>query len=312
MYLQRRAVDQALGVLHKWLSAVPSSVDARLLEAAIDAQVGQPEGLSAAKAILQSLFDEQPDNLEVLRAIQSFQLQHGKLDDFIAQLEAERLKNPDNREAVEMLVSIYVDQKRLPEAAQVLDAARNAVAHDPDLLYYVAHLYERIDQKPVTERMLEEIIGMDPHHAAASNDLGYTWADEGKNLDRAEALVRVAVEAEPDNQSYLDSMAWVEYKRGKFTEARGFLNRAIGPANRPDPVVLDHLGDTMYRLEQPMDAVKQWKRSLQRLTESGAEREDLKDLRQQLLAKLKQQEQGQPVHVAPVAEMPKKSTQAKN
>ncbi len=312
MYLQRRAVDQALGVLHKWLSAVPSSVDARLLEAAIDAQVGQPEGLSAAKAILQSLFDEQPDNLEVLRAIQTFQLQHGKLDDFIAQLEAERLKNPDNREAVEMLVSIYVDQKRLPEASQVLDAAKNAVAHDPDLLYYVAHLYERIDQKPVTERMLEEIVGMDPHHAAASNDLGYAWADEGKNLDRAEALVRVAVEAEPDNQSYLDSMAWVEYKRGKFAEARGFLNRAIGPANRPDPVVLDHLGDTMYRLEQPTEAVKQWKRSLQRLTEAGAEREDLKDLRQQLLAKLKQQEQGKPVHVAPVAEMPKKSTQAKN
>ena len=312
VYLQRRAVDQAVSVLHKWLEAVPSSVDARLLEAAINAQVGQPAGLSAAKSILQALFDEQPDNLEVLRAIESFHLQHGKLEDFIGQLEAERMKHPDNREAVEMLVSIYVDQKRLPEASRVLDAARAAVANDPDLLYYVAHLYERIDQKPMTERMLEEIVGMDPHHAAASNDLGYTWADAGKNLDRAEALVRVAVEAEPDNQSYLDSMAWVEYKRGKFAEARGFLDRAIGPANRPDPVVLDHLGDTMYRLELPAEAVRQWKRSLKRLGEPGAEREDLKDLRQQLLAKIKQQEQGQPVKVAPVAEMPKTSTQAKN
>ncbi len=312
VYLQRRAVDQALGVLHKWLDAVPSSVDARLLEAAIDSQLGRPEGLAAAKTILQKLFDEQPDNLEVLRAIQTFHLQHGRLDDFIRQLEAERIRNPDNRDAVAMLVSIYADQKRLPEATQVLDAAKAAVANDPDLLYYVAHLYERIDQKPTTERLLEEIVGMDPHHAAASNDLGYTWADEGKNLDRAEALVRVAVEAEPDNQSYLDSMAWVEYKRGKFVEARGFLDRAIGPANRPDPVVLDHLGDTMYRLELPTEAVKQWKRSLQRLTEAGAEREDLKELRQQLLAKLKQQEAGGPVHVAPVAEMPKKSTQAKN
>ena len=312
VYLQRRSVDQAISVLHKWLAAVPSSVDARLLEAAIDAQIGQPAGLSAARSILQALFDEQPDNMEVLRAIESFHVQHGKLDDFVAQLETERLKNPDNREAVEMLVSIYVDQKRLPEASRVLDAAKAAVANDPDLLYYVAHLYERIDQKPVTERMLEEIVGMDPHHAAASNDLGYTWADEGKNLDRAEALVRVAVEAEPDNQSYLDSMAWVEYKRGKFAEARGFLDRAIGPANRPDPVVLDHLGDTMYRLEQPAEAVRQWKRSLQRLGEAGTEREDLKDLRRQLVEKIKQQEQGQPVRVAPVAERPKGSTQAKN
>ena len=99
---------------------------------------------------------------------------------------------------------------------------------------------ERIEQKETTEQLLTEVVRMDPHHAAASNDLGYTWADEGKNLDRAESLVRVAVEEEPDNQSYLDSMAWVEYKRGKFAEARGFLDRAIGPANRPDPQTPNH------------------------------------------------------------------------
>jgi predicted Zn-dependent protease len=159
--------------------------------------------------------------------------------------------------------------------------------------------------------LLTEVVRMDPRHPAASNDLGYTWADEGKNLERAEQLVRVAVEAEPDNQSYLDSMAWVEYKRGKFAEARGFLDRAIGPANRPDPVVLDHLGDVLYRLDRPQDAAQQWKRSLKRVEESSRQREDLKQLRQQLLSKLQQQEKGAPVDVAPVVEMPKQSTQAK-
>lgn len=311
LYLQRRSIDQAIAVLRKWVDAVPTSVDARLLEAAIDAQVGQPEAIATAQRILQGLFDEQPENLEVLRAAESFYRHHAKLEDFITKLEAERTKNPDNREAVEVLVSIYADQKRLPEASRVLDAAKAAVAKDPDLLYYVAHLYERIDEKRITEQLLQEVVALDPHHAAANNDLGYTWADEGRNLDKAEALVRVAVEAEPDNQSYLDSMAWVEYKRGKFAEARDFLDRAIGPANRPDPVVLDHLGDVLYRLNQPEAAVKQWKRSLQRLEESNMEREDLKELRQTLLTKLKQREQGQPVNVAPVAEMPKKSTQAK-
>ena len=64
---------------------------------------------------------------------------------------------------------------------------------------------------------------MDPRHAAASNDLGYTWADEGKNLDGAERLVRVAVDAEPDNQSFLDSLGWVLYKRSKFSEAQTYF-----------------------------------------------------------------------------------------
>jgi tetratricopeptide (TPR) repeat protein len=313
IYLKRRSVDQALSTLGKWLKAIPTSVDARLLEAAINAQIGGPENLAVARSIYETVFDEQPENRDVLRAMEVFFRHHGKLDDFLARLESERTRNPDNREAVEMLVSLYAGEKRLPEASRVLDAARAAVARDPDLLYYVAHLYERIDQKQTTEELLQEVVRMDPHHAAASNDLGYTWADEGKNLDRAEQLVRVAVEAEPDNQSYLDSMAWVEYKRGKFNEARGYLDRAIGPATRPDPVVLDHLGDTLYRLDQPQEAVKQWKRSLKRVEESGDTRDDLKDLRLQLMNKLQQQEKGRPVDVAPVIETAAgKPAQAKN
>ncbi len=311
LYLKERSVEQALGVLRKWLDGVPSSVDARLLQATIYAQTGDAQAMASAGNLLEDLFTEQPENLEVLRANESFYRRRGKLEEFIVKLEAERTKNPDNREGVEVLVSIYAAEKRMAEASRVLDAARAAVANDPDLLYYVAHLYERIEQKETTEQLLGEVVRMDPHHAAASNDLGYTWADEGKNLDRAESLVRVAVEQEPDNQSYLDSMAWVEYKRGKFAEARGFLDRAIGPANRPDPVVLDHLGDVLYRLNQPQDAVKQWKRSLQRIDESNLERDDLKQLRLQLMTKLKQQEQSQPVHVAPVLGGAVNSTDAK-
>jgi predicted Zn-dependent protease len=261
------------------------------------------------------MLSEQPENLEVLKPAEAFFRRHNKIDQFIARLETVRAKDPDNREAVEVLVGIYADEKRLPDASRVLDSARTAVARDPDLLYYVAHLYERIDQRPMMLQLLEEVVRMDPGHAAASNDLGYTWADEGKNLDRAEQLVRVAVEAEPDNQSYLDSMAWVEYKRGKFAEARDYLDRAIGPANRPDPVVLDHLGDTLYRLDRPKDAARQWTRSLKRVEEStaaGLERDDLKELKLHLLSKLKQQEAGRPVDVAPVVETPKSATQAKN
>jgi tetratricopeptide (TPR) repeat protein len=154
----------------------------------------------------------------------------------------------------------------------------------------------------MTEQILLRVLQIDPANAPANNDLGYTWADEGRNLAKAEVLVKRAVEAEPDNQSYLDSMAWVEYKLGKFSEARGFLDRAIGPASRPDPVVLDHLGDVLYRLHLPSEAASQWQRSLKRLDDVDQERDDLKPLREQLEQKLKQQQQGKPVDVAPLME----------
>jgi tetratricopeptide (TPR) repeat protein len=266
----------------------------------------------SAESELLSLFRDQPDSTEILGALFQFYTDAHRLEEYINKLEEERKAHPENREAVEQLVLIYYDQKRLPEALRVLDAARDAVKSDPDLLYYIAHVYGRIDQKETEEKLLGDVVKLDPKHASASNDLGYTWTEEGKDLARAEELVRVAVAAEPDNQSFLDSLGWVLYKRGKFAEALTYFEKAIGPASRPDPVVLDHMGDVLYRLSKNDQAVKQWKRAQDRLDQVDSDREDLKKLRLQLMQKLRQQEKGQPVEVAPVADATASGPQAKN
>jgi Tfp pilus assembly protein PilF len=132
------------------------------------------------------------------------------------------------------------------------------------------------------------------------NDLGFTWADQGRNLDKAAALIEVAVAEEPDNQSFLDSMGWVLYKQGRYDQAAVYLQKAIGPALQPDPVVLDHFGDVLYRLGRKEEAGRQWERSLGGLDDQQTDRADLRDLRQSLLRKLSEQKQGESVDVAPV------------
>ncbi len=306
-YFNDGQAARAINVLGKWLAADPGNVHARVLRARLMQSAGRNE---SAESELLSLFKDQPDSAEILSAMYDFFVDARRVDEFIGRLEEQRKLNPGNREAAEQLVMIYNEQKRLPEALRVLEASRKAVAGDADLMYYIAHVYGRIGQKQTEEQMLEEVVKLDPRHAPASNDLGYTWADEGRNMARAEELVRVAVETEPDNQSFLDSMGWVLYKRSKFADARVFFERAIGPATRPDPVVLDHMGDVLYRLSQVEGAVKQWKRALQRLDEVPVTREDLKKLRLLLMQKLRQRDQGQPVEVAPVAETA--PAQAKN
>jgi tetratricopeptide (TPR) repeat protein len=265
-------------------------------------QAGRNE---AAESELLALFRDDPDDPTVLSALHRYYAESRRLEEFISKLEEVRKKHPENREAVEQLVMIYHEQKRLPEALRVLDSAREAAGDDPELLYYLAHVYGRIDQKQVQEQMLARVVEIDPSHPGASNDLGYGWADEGKNLARAEELIRVAVGAEPDNQSYLDSLGWVLYKRGKFAEALVYFERAIGPAARPDPVVLDHMGDVLYQLSRGPDAVKQWKRAEGRLKDMGElarRRDDLKTLGLKLKQKLEQVQGGKPVEVAPVVE----------
>jgi predicted Zn-dependent protease len=312
-YLEHRRADRAIKVLQTWLANDPASINAQVLESTVLFQAGK---VDAAERTLDDLFEREPDNSDVLTAMAAFYGQTNRTDDFIAKLEAQRQEHPENRAAVDQLVTLYAARQRTPEALRVLDASRAAAKGDPDLLYYIANLYARVGQKQTTEQILEQIVKLDPRHAPACNDLGYNWAEQGKNLDRAETLIRTAVRAEPDNGSFLDSLGWVLYKRGKFAQARSALEEAVKASSFPDPVVLDHLGDTLWRLDRKSDAAGEWKQSQQRLAREtaggsdGDERDDLKRLRLQLQQKLKQVESGQPASVAPLGEEPAK--QAKN
>jgi len=293
--------------LQTWLSADPSNVQAQLLQAMLLIRTEHPE---EAEKILTRLFDAHPDDPQVLSALHQLYTQTGRLDQYIDRLEQQRAQHPDNRNAVEQLVEIYAAQSRLADATRVLDAMRTAVANDPDLLYYVANLYGRIGQQQTTEEILQQVLHLDPTHAPANNDLGYFWTDQGKNLSKAESMIRQAMQAEPDNQSFLDSLGWVLYKRGRFEEAKHYFEQAIGAAARPDPVVLDHLGDALYRLHQPAEAIQQWQRCLDRLADTP-QREELKTLRLKLQQKLKQAQNGEAVDVAPTADPAGQPAQAK-
>jgi tetratricopeptide (TPR) repeat protein len=318
-YLQDGSGRQAVKVMETWLAADPFSINARLLQAGLFMESRRFE---AAESALNALFRDEPDNPAVLAEMQRYYSRMGKLDALVAKLEEERERHPDNRAVVDALIRIHVAQKRPNEANRVIDAMRTAVAEDPDQLYYVAHLYERIGRRDATEEILLTVLRIDPRNAPANNDLGYMWADDGRNLDRAESMIRLAVEAEPDNMAYLDSLGWVLYKRGKFEEARRHLDEATKAAIDPDPVVLDHLGDVLYRLHAKDEAAKIWQRSLERLGGGGADaadiaqaRDELRTLQLQLKRKLRQHEAGEPVNVAPIAGSELKSDpsrQAKN
>jgi tetratricopeptide (TPR) repeat protein len=297
--MEKGAVNPALGVLNKWLAADPTSVSARLVQASVFLQADRP---ASAEKVLQQLLHEQEDNADVLALLQVLYKQTGHLDQYITTLQDLRARHPDNLAVVDRLLDIYGEAKKPAEAVRVLDETRSAVNSDPESLYYLSHLYLRVDQKQSSQDVLQQALRLDPAYAPANNDLGYFWAEEGRNLPQAEALISAAVKAEPKNPSFLDSMGWVLYKRGRFGAAVKYLETAVGMGGRPDPVVLDHYGDTLYRLAKKPEAARQWRRALDRLEQLNADRDDLRALRGQLQEKLAQSERDQPVNVAPVPE----------
>jgi tetratricopeptide (TPR) repeat protein len=147
-------------------------------------------------------------------------------------------------------------------------------------------VYSAAHDLPKAEEPLQLILRDDPNDATANNDLGYLWADQNKNLEEAERLVRkaldldreqrrggtaVGVDADLDNASYVDSLGWVLYRRGRWEAARRELERAANLPGGDDPTVWDHLGDVLHRLGQKDQAAAAWKKALA-LYEAGSRR----------------------------------------
>ncbi len=265
-YSGRGSDAQAARVLSSWLAADPSSIDARRLQAR---EYFRADRSSAADAILTRLYNEHPDDAEVVSSLGALYQASGRSEVFIARMRQRLKEDPGDFAAASELVAVYQSQHRTPDAKLALDAARTAAAGDADLLYEISGLYERNDQKAQSEAVLREVLSIEPSHAGANNDLGYFLSEDGKNLGEAEQLVRRAVAADPGNSSFLDSLGWVLYKRGQFESARKYLEKAVGGGAEPDPVVLDHLGDSLYRLHDMEAAAKTWDRALELRNQTG-------------------------------------------
>lgn len=120
------------------------------------------------------------------------------------------------------------------------------------------------------EEVLEEMLAEDPDNPSINNDLGYLYADQGKNLEQAEKMIRIALKSEPDNMAYLDSMGWVLFKLKKYEEASGYLEKASKLPGGDDSTILDHLADCYSKLNKTEEAKKLWEQALETAQKAAA------------------------------------------
>jgi len=180
---------------------------------------------------------------------------------------------PDNADGLRRLIALYREQKRYPQA---IATAHRLVALDPNsdaYLYGLAWLYDEAGDKPQAIATLKKVIEMNPQNADALNHLGYTWAEQGQNIDEAEKLIRQALEMHPDNAAIIDSLAWVHYQRGNYKQAVLELERATANGGR-DPVIVEHLGDVYLKVGRDVDADRSYRDAAAR-TEDPEQRRSL-------------------------------------
>ena len=179
-----------------------------------------------------------------------------------------RRRYPDAPEFAYYLAIALRESKKAKDAVimfeEALNEAQNAEADFLKPRFYVeygaaaqeAGLYDKAAE------LFHKAIAMDPANAAEPyNYLGYMWAEQNSHLDEAEDAIKRALQLDPENGAYLDSMAWVEYRQGKYDQALENLKRAVENLPREDAVVFEHLGDVYLKLNRVSQALESWQKA---------------------------------------------------
>lgn len=169
-------------------------------------------------------------------------------------------KSEDKEEALQLIVAeaqLLREANRPQEGMDLLDAALKSYPDNVDLLYDHAMMAEKLNRLDVMEASLRRIIELDPKNQNAYNALGYSLAERNQRLDEAQALVEKAHALAPEDPFIIDSLGWVQFRRGNLKEAESLLRRAY--RMRPDPEIAAHLGEVLWALGQRDDARKLWR-----------------------------------------------------
>jgi tetratricopeptide (TPR) repeat protein len=151
--------------------------------------------------------------------------------------------------------------KNYSEAVKYLNKALAIKPDDVNLLGTLGLIYDNQGQHALSDSVYESALKIDSTNALINNNYAYALSERGLQLERALKMVNIALLAEPKNSSYLDTKGWIYFKMAKYKMAKDFIEKAID-AGGESAVMLEHLGDIVYKIGEQDYAKKLWEKAL--------------------------------------------------
>ena len=169
-------------------------------------------------------------------------------------------------------------QKQFAEALPLFEKGVELTDDKPELrsqfYSYLADCYYNLDSVERPFKMFDEVLKINPNDILVLNNYAYYLSLRNERLALAEKMSSQAVAMESDNATYLDTYAWVLYKRGEYSQARYYIKLAIEKDKDPSGVLYEHYGDILYRSGEHQEALKMWKKAAEM---GGGVSEELND-----------------------------------
>jgi tetratricopeptide (TPR) repeat protein len=204
---------------------------------------------------------EHPDDLRLARLQAQALRQSGQPDRAVAILQEVLDKQADRPLAYVALAQGYVDANRGAEAVTLLEQAQVKFPSETSIGFELGAVFDKQKRFADAEAAFRQVLAREPDNAPALNYLGYMLAERGERLDESVTYLKKALEIDPDNGSYLDSLGWAYYKGNKLDLASDNLKRAAEQL-KTNSVIQDHYGELLFKMGRYDDAIAAWTRAL--------------------------------------------------
>lgn len=263
----------------------------------------------ATTRLVDAFVSEEPEFASAHGLAAEFYLQTGQDPKALQSLAKTNELNPSNDDAWSQRMQLLLQRGRYQEAIEIGKTARSHVPQDPFILYFNGSAYlatgnheQAVDllgeaadlpaRKPLKTAILqslgdahagiknwdrafanyERVLNLDPANLLVLNNYAYYLSLQNRQLDKALQMAQKAVEGDPDNPSFLDTLGWVYYQIGQYEQARKYVQASID-TGKASAEVLEHMGDIMQKLDKPGQARTWWDKAF----EKDSTRTHLKD-----------------------------------
>jgi tetratricopeptide (TPR) repeat protein len=172
----------------------------------------------------------------------------------------DKIKNP-NKKFIFDIANFYKNSKEYNQAIKYYSLIINSLDDDSevkaDLLYRRGGSFDRLKDYSSADRDLQHSLKIDPNDAYVLNYLAYSWLERDYRINEAIEMLENAYAQENNDPYIIDSIGWAYYLVGDFIKAENFLKRAV-ELMPDDPVVNDHYGDILWKLDRKIQARYFW------------------------------------------------------
>jgi len=246
-----------------------------------------------AKPVLHQVLDIDPENKPARLQLLSFAISKEDLDEIIRLCAPAVEYLPDALEFYYYWGIAHYQKEEHDKALEVFQKGVRQVDENSDkemvsdFYSILGDLYHQKKMNAEAFAAYDSALVYKPDNIGALNNYAYYLSVERKDLDKAEEMSYKTVKAEPANSTYLDTYAWILFEKGKYVEARIYIDQALQNGGDKSSVVVEHGGDIYYQNGELEKALEYWKQAEKLAAESADDEDEARDEKELKLLKKK-------------------------